>query len=163
MAKNKDSTSNGGDGSDYEVGYKRPPRHTQFQPGQSGNPAGRPRGLNNLSTDVKRMLEASVTITERGRKRRISTQRGALMLLREMVMHGDRHAQKQLFELAKLFNNEPSETVTQALPAEDQAILAAYEEEITAAAVQSPPAEPFIRVRLSDRFKSSSSDDETSK
>src|SRR6266480_5246207 len=106
MAKNKDSTSDAGDGSDYEVGYKRPPRHTQFQPGRSGNPAGRPRGLNNLSTDVKRMLEAPVTVTERGRKRRISTQRGALMLLREMVMHGDRHGQKQLFELAKLFNNE---------------------------------------------------------
>jgi hypothetical protein len=28
---------------EYEVGYGRPPKHTQFQPGQSGNPAGRPR------------------------------------------------------------------------------------------------------------------------
>jgi hypothetical protein len=26
------------------VGYKRPPKHAQFQPGQSGNPKGRPRG-----------------------------------------------------------------------------------------------------------------------
>jgi hypothetical protein len=26
------------------VGYKRPPKHTQFRPGQSGNPKGRPRG-----------------------------------------------------------------------------------------------------------------------
>lgn len=26
---------------DYEVGYRRPPRHTRFKPGQSGNPAGR--------------------------------------------------------------------------------------------------------------------------
>lgn len=26
------------------VGYKRPPKHAQFQPGQSGNPRGRPRG-----------------------------------------------------------------------------------------------------------------------
>jgi hypothetical protein len=112
---------------------------------------------------VKRMLEASITITERGRKRRISTQRGALMLLREMVMHGDRHAQKQLFELAKLFNNEPSETVAQALPADDQAILAAYEEEITAAAVQSPPAEPLKRIRLTRPPKSSPADDESSK
>src|SRR5262245_57192065 len=27
----------------YEVGYRKPPRHTQFHKGQSGNPGGRPR------------------------------------------------------------------------------------------------------------------------
>jgi hypothetical protein len=27
----------------YDVGYKRPPPTTRFQPGQSGNPQGRPR------------------------------------------------------------------------------------------------------------------------
>jgi hypothetical protein len=27
----------------YEVGYRKPPRHTQFKKGQSGNPGGRPR------------------------------------------------------------------------------------------------------------------------
>jgi Family of unknown function (DUF5681) len=27
----------------YEVGYRKPPRYTQFQKGQSGNPGGRPR------------------------------------------------------------------------------------------------------------------------
>ena len=27
----------------YEVGYGKPPRHTQFRKGQSGNPGGRPR------------------------------------------------------------------------------------------------------------------------
>src|SRR5215468_6268279 len=29
----------------YEVGYRKPPRHTQFQKGHSGNPGGRPRRL----------------------------------------------------------------------------------------------------------------------
>jgi len=27
--------------SDYEVGYKKPPRHSQFKPGNRGNPKGR--------------------------------------------------------------------------------------------------------------------------
>jgi hypothetical protein len=29
---------------DYEVGYRKPPTHTRFKKGQSGNPAGRPYG-----------------------------------------------------------------------------------------------------------------------
>lgn len=30
---------------DYEMGYGKPPRHTRFHKGQSGNPGGRPRGI----------------------------------------------------------------------------------------------------------------------
>jgi hypothetical protein len=33
---------------DYAVGYARPPKANQFQPGQSGNAAGRPRGRPSL-------------------------------------------------------------------------------------------------------------------
>ena len=28
---------------EYEVGYKKPPKSGQFQPGKSGNPKGRPK------------------------------------------------------------------------------------------------------------------------
>ena len=30
---------------DYEVGYGKPPRHTRFANGRSGNPRGRPHGV----------------------------------------------------------------------------------------------------------------------
>ena len=30
---------------DYKVGYRKPPAHTRFSKGKSGNPGGRPRGL----------------------------------------------------------------------------------------------------------------------
>jgi len=33
--------------SKYEVGYGKPPAQTQFRPGQSGNPGGRPKGARN--------------------------------------------------------------------------------------------------------------------
>ncbi|MDU8926268.1 DUF5681 domain-containing protein [Alisedimentitalea sp. MJ-SS2] len=31
----------------YEVGYSKPPAHSRFKPGQSGNPCGRPKGAKN--------------------------------------------------------------------------------------------------------------------
>lgn len=33
----------------YEVGYGKPPVHTQFQPGRSGNPRSRPRRAKNIA------------------------------------------------------------------------------------------------------------------
>jgi hypothetical protein len=40
----------------YSVGYGRPPKHTRFKPGRSGNPKGRPRGSRNLSTEMQKVL-----------------------------------------------------------------------------------------------------------
>jgi hypothetical protein len=41
---------------DYEVGYGKPPKHTQFQKGASGNAKGRLKGTKNLSTDLVNMF-----------------------------------------------------------------------------------------------------------
>ena len=56
----------------YEVGFGKPPRSTQFKLGQSGNTAGRPRGAKNFATVIEQELDTRVTITENGRRRRIS-------------------------------------------------------------------------------------------
>jgi len=45
-----------------KVGYKRPPIHTRFQKGQSGNPRGRQRRVRNFAVDVKRTLEIPVSL-----------------------------------------------------------------------------------------------------
>jgi hypothetical protein len=42
---------------DYEVGFGRPPKHTQFKKKQSGNPDGRPK--NNLATAAVKQLKSS--------------------------------------------------------------------------------------------------------
>jgi hypothetical protein len=56
---------------EYEVGYGKPPRHTRFRKGQSGNPRGRPAGSKNLATILAKALDETVVVTENGRRRRI--------------------------------------------------------------------------------------------
>ena len=54
--------------SDYEVGYKKPPKDTRFKAGQSGNPKGRPKGSKNLKTLVGKELNDTVDIREGGHR-----------------------------------------------------------------------------------------------
>jgi len=131
-------------GDDIKVGYKRPPRHSRFQPGRSGNQRGKQKGVRNLGSDVKRTLEVPVRLNEQGRARRVSTQEAALLRLREKALKGDPRSLDRLLELAKIFNNSAAvESVgDEALAAEDQAILDAYAEE-----VRSRPPSGAITVR----------------
>jgi hypothetical protein len=57
---------------DYEVGYGKPPRHTRFEPGRSGNPRGRPRGAKNMKTLLSKALNELVIVTEDGGRRKVS-------------------------------------------------------------------------------------------
>src|SRR5436309_11754158 len=63
---------------DYVVGYGRPPLHTRFQKGKSGNPKGRPRGKKNMSTLLSTALNASIVVVANGRRKRI-TKREAIV------------------------------------------------------------------------------------
>jgi Family of unknown function (DUF5681) len=60
------------DEGDHEVGYGKPPRHSQFVKGQSGNPRGRPAGAKNLKTLLSKALNELVIVTENGGQRKIS-------------------------------------------------------------------------------------------
>jgi hypothetical protein len=49
---------------EYKVGYCNPPRHTQFKPGVSGNPKGRPPGRPNFKTMVERAAYLKVPVRQ---------------------------------------------------------------------------------------------------
>jgi hypothetical protein len=80
------------DAADGRVGYKRPPRHSQFQPGQSGNPSGRPKNARNFRTELLDELREEVAIRENGREQRISKQRAVVKALVAAAMTGDMRA-----------------------------------------------------------------------
>jgi len=77
----------------------RPPEHTRFRPGQSGNPKGRPRGKHGFDASLKTILEEIVAVRVGDRIRRMSmlqaVQRGWL----QRAMKGDGKALKAVREI----------------------------------------------------------------
>lgn len=73
----------------YEVGRAKPPKHTQFRKGQSGNMAGRPKGSKNLSTLIMEAARGQVTATIDGKQRKISKVQATTMQLATKAAAGD--------------------------------------------------------------------------
>jgi hypothetical protein len=84
---------------DYEVGYRKPPRHTRFNKGQSGNPKGRPGGAKNLSTLLSEALNEPVIVAENGGRRTISKRQAIIKQLVNQSAKGDWRATKLLLDI----------------------------------------------------------------
>jgi Family of unknown function (DUF5681) len=84
---------------DYEVGYGKPPRHTRFQRGRSGNPRGRPSGAKNLATLLNEALNELVVISENGGRKRISKRQAAFKQLVNEAAMGNWRAVKILIDI----------------------------------------------------------------
>lgn len=65
---------------------------TPWQPGQSGNPAGKPKGTRNRSTIVRRWLEA------KGKLEGLNVADELVLALIEKASQGDVNAFKELFD-----------------------------------------------------------------
>lgn len=75
----------------YEVGYRKPPKQTRFQPGRSGNPKGRPKSSCDLTSALREVLSETVEMTEGERKRRRTLMKA---FLRATVGHAVKGNQK---------------------------------------------------------------------
>jgi Family of unknown function (DUF5681) len=113
--------------SDYDVGYGRPPKETQFRPGQSGNPTGARKGSKTIGARLRELMNSKVTVTERGRSRRISRLDIMLRQLTNDAMHGDQRALKLLMEFLHRYGAEVEGTVrSEEITSEDLEILSDY-------------------------------------
>ena len=83
-----------------DIGYGRPPTHSRFKTGQSGNPKGRPKGTVNFVTVFHRALRERVLINENGRRKRITKLEAAVKQLVNKAAAGDMNAFRTLCNLA---------------------------------------------------------------
>jgi hypothetical protein len=98
-----------GDKDPYEVGFGKPPQSTQFKPGESGNPDGRPRGAKNFATAIEQELVTRITVTENGRRRRISKREVIAKHLVNKAASGDLKAIPLLLNEARAHQSNPAE------------------------------------------------------
>ena len=107
-----------------DVGYGKPPKETQFKPGQSGNPNGRPKGSKNLATDLKEELAQKIVITEGGQQQEITKQRAMLKALLSKALKGNFHAANTLLNLkARIEQTESNSSPDDTISEEDADIL----------------------------------------
>ncbi len=96
---------------DYEIGYKKPPPHTQFKPGQSGNPKGKPKGTRDFKTDLAEELRERIAINESGKSKKISKQRALIKSLTAKAIKGDtRSATLILAAIGRYMGDVPEDT-----------------------------------------------------
>ncbi len=91
---------------DYDTGYKKPPKTSQFKKGKSGNPSGRPKGvLNRLPKDELRLQDLfikeayrDVPIKEGSKRIKLPVIAAAMRSLAIKAAQGNIRAQKLLLD-----------------------------------------------------------------
>jgi hypothetical protein len=97
------------------VGYKRPPVHSRFKPGQSGNPSGRAKGSQNLKTLFDKILKEEVSLREGSEVRKVTKAEAIMRGLVVGALKGDSRSIGTLFRLAEQTGqfDEPSDKITE--------------------------------------------------
>ena len=120
MSKRKSSQS---------VGYRRPPKATQFKKGKSGNPRGRPKGSRNVGAVLRDVIDQKIQITENGKIRHLPALEVMLRRAFNDAMRSGPGAQKFFFSLIDRYADLNETAVVPEIDevlAEDQEILARY-------------------------------------
>ncbi len=123
---------------EYAVGYGKPPEHTRFKRGRSGNPKGRPKGSKNFKTLIDRELDAKVVIREAGKRQQLSKREVVAKQLVKKALEGQDRAiaaiiklSEELEAVVKAYEAAGEAAATEeSLDEDDRAILADFTAQI---------------------------------
>ena len=80
--------------------------HSRFKPGQTGNPAGRTKGGQNILTLLAKTLNTQVVINENGRRRTITKREAFIVQIVNKAASGDLRAIQQLLHLSLMMEGK---------------------------------------------------------
>ena len=72
----------------FDVGYGKPPKHTRYQAGKSGNPRGRPKGSYGFDKLLAKHLHKMVNVTVDGQARRTQVKEAIVLSLIKSLLNG---------------------------------------------------------------------------
>jgi hypothetical protein len=126
----------------YEVGYGRPPRQTQFRKGQSGNPNGRPKGSKNLKTIVEEVFNSRIQVRQGGKVRTMTKMEAIVEKMFEGALKGDSKARAETIRLVGAYLEQTSAAVGNTIGKTGEEIVKAFLEEHIA---ETPGDEKFTQ------------------
>lgn len=108
----------------YKVGKGKPPKHSQYKKGQSGNLKGRPKGSRNVHTVLEEIWNGKITVRENGQARRMSFREVFIMKLADKAINGSVNDQLKFLkamkdyapELVEHVEKDMNMTITYVLP-----------------------------------------------
>jgi hypothetical protein len=88
---------------DYDIGYRKPPKATQFKKGRSGNPRGSKKKpqIDDLRTVIETVLAESIKIRDGEKVRSVSKLEAMMRVQRVNALKGDPKAVKAMYRLAQ--------------------------------------------------------------
>lgn len=110
----------------YEVGYRRPPKRSQFKKGQSGNPKGRPKGARGLDTMIIEELKAKIIVSENGRSKKLKKAEAIVKQVVNKALTGDHKAISQVLTVSQRHEEKlaaKAKPILETLPEEDQQVM----------------------------------------
>jgi hypothetical protein len=112
------------DEEEFEVGFGKPPKRSQFKKGQSGNPKGRPKGSQNMATIFEKIVRQKVTITENGRSRVVSKAEAMFLQMVNKGLKGDVSAIHEIRYWSQRFEDFAKEVMpNRAWHEDDQVVM----------------------------------------
>jgi hypothetical protein len=107
----------------YDVGFGKPPKHSRFPKGVSGNCKGRPRGKRNIATVLTEILGEKIVIDENGVRRTVTKLEAALIKLVNQAASGDPVALRLMTALVRSVDEGTIEPAPKQLSQDDLQIM----------------------------------------
>jgi hypothetical protein len=112
---------------DDPVGYKRPPKRSQFQRGKSGNPHGRLKGATNFKTDLAAEMRERITLRDKnGRPIKITKQRALIKKLFSSALQNEKGSITALLACMRYFGTGNEEPAPETADLEDLDMIKEY-------------------------------------